>query len=274
MEEDKKKKSSKENAKDVQTQVRKQLEDLLLTGESLPNDATTSGPIANDADQGPLSKVQHPSTRNMDFYEVKGGIENESKKILKSVIEFYLDAKIIKKNEYIRFKQKVDEMTLSNIMFTLTTCQHAIIKLMEEIDMGNLHPRIFEVLAQLQGQQMSIVKHQAAYMITLEEGYKKIKDDYDRVEMQKEIDAERGRDQTIDKLEGPVKSRGTKALMEGIQKNLKESADSDEDENEDYEEIKICLTDPNSRPENPMTFGKTIDKLDDENPLEIDEEMF
>jgi hypothetical protein len=263
---------SEDKKKDKNTQdgIRQQLEDMLLGGEQIDN--TGDKPIANGDEQGPLAKVQHPNTKQMDFYSVKDEIEGESKKLLKSVIDFYLDAKIIKKNDYLKYKKAVDEMTLSNIIFSLRTTQHAIIKLMEEIDMGNIHPRIFEVLAQLQNQMMVVVKHQAAYMITLEEGYKKIKEDNDRIEYQKSLD--KGKDSEDDmKTLGDgdsLKIRGTKGLMLSIKSKIEDAKIEGE-----IPETKQRLTDPHNRPANPMDAGDNVsDNFEEENGFNIDEDNF
>jgi hypothetical protein len=251
-----------------QEMLRKQLEDMLLGGEQIDEASLNDKPIANDEGQGPLAKVQHPSTRSMDFYAIKEETEVESRKLLKGVIDFYLDAKIIKKNEYIKYKKSVDEMALSNIMFSLKTMQHAIIKIMEEIDMGNTHPRLFEVLGQLQGQLMSSVKHQAAFAITMENGYKQIKDDHDRIEYQKSLDKGGNEEDEKGITDGePLKIRGTKGLMLSIKTRL-------ENEEEKEPETKARLTDPHNRPENPMSNGKNVEDDFEEDQFEIDDDMF
>ena len=234
---------AKDNSQD---QIKKQLEEMLLGGETIDSSKIT--PIANDGElgEGALGKIQHPDTKSMKLYDVKQEVEDETKKLLKSVIDFYLDAKNIKKSEYkeyVKYKNMVDEMTISNIIFSLKTTQHAIIKLMEEIDMGNMHPRIFEVLAQLQNQMMVVVKMQAAAMITVEEGYKKIKNDHDMMEYQKSL---ANKDEIeIKQIEdgAPLKTRGTKNLMLTIKNSL--------DINPTEDMLKPRLTDPSNRPINP-----------------------
>lgn len=264
--------SDKKKDKEAQEAIRKQLESMLLQGEQISDSELKASPVANEGENNPLNKVQHPETQKMEFYKVKEDIEAESRKLLKSVMDFYLDAKILKKNEYVKYKKAVDEMTLSNIIFSLKTTQHAIIKLMEEIDMGNMHPRIFEVLAQLQGQMMTVVKHQAAYMITLEEGYKKVKEDNDRIEYMRSLDKEKQEPAQLgtgDKM----KVRGTKNLMLEIRSRVENAEDAK------FEEIPADrpgrLTDPYNRPPNPMDAGKEAeDKFDEENGFDIDDELF
>jgi len=187
-----------------------------------------------------LQKLQHPDARQMDFYAVQGEAEKDAKKILRSVIEFYFDAKMIRENDYLRFKRRVDEMTISSIMFSLKTTQHAIIKALQEVDMGNVHPRLLEVLATLQNQLMVTVKHQASYMLTMEEGYKKVKED------QQVVDKERGAEDAPSEVIGSKinkRVRGTKALI----LQLRQDATPDFPKRDDNETPR--LTDPHYRPD-------------------------
>jgi hypothetical protein len=75
----------------------------------------------------------------------------------------------------VEFKKKADTMNLSAMMFQLKSAQHAITKILEEIDLGNMHPRLFEVLAQLQSQIMQMPKDYQAYLEKMEQNYKKTK---------------------------------------------------------------------------------------------------
>jgi len=256
---------SKDNKEDksLQDEIRSNLESILKT-------TNPGSDVALSEDGAAISaKLSHPGTRSMDFYGVKDELEKEAKKILKSVMEFYVDRKIINKDEYIRAKKQVDEMSLSNILFSLKTCQHAIIKLLEEIDMGSMHPRNFEVLAALNAQLMSVVKHQAAFMVTLEEGYKKVKHDHDQIE--KENKTEDGTT-TLTGADGetiiPLKVRGTKQLMEGLQSNLKQTK-------EEAKTNEVRLTDPKVRPDNvvPPTENEKKENTEGES-FKVDDEMF
>ena len=163
-------------------------------------------------------------------------------------------------------------MAMSNVIFSLKTCQHAIIKIMEEIDMGNIHPRLFEVLAQLQGQMMSIVKHSAALSITTEESYKKIKDDNDRMEYMKSLESGDNEPNEDVKLLGePLKVRGTKNIMLEIKNRVNDIPFEDVTEKEKIPR----LTDPHNRPANPLDAStQAEDKFDDEQGFGIDEDMF
>jgi len=105
------------------------------------------------------------------------------------------------------------------MMLQLKTAQHAIIKLLEEIDMGNIHPRLFEVLAQLQSQIMQMPKDYQNYMEKMEDSYKRLKTDMEQKalsggvvmgengEPRKEISQNGG---------DGIKVRGNKGLMENL----------------------------------------------------------
>ena len=206
---------SKENdiKKQAEENIRASLEALLV------GDEKTDIAKASEIVDSEVAKLQHPDNKSMDFYAVKEETETAAKNVLNSVMEFYLTKKMIKKDEYVKFKSKIDEMNMSNLQFSLRSTQHAIIKMLQEIDMGNTHPRIFEVLATLNNQLMVAVKHMASYMLTLEEGYKKIRDDKQNLEQQ--TPEPEDNDNYIEQLPPaqimPTKVRGTKSLMQAIQ---------------------------------------------------------
>ena len=203
-----------------------------------------------------------PEGKRMNFSTVQADAESEAKEVLQSVVKFYLDQDLINEEEYITAKQRVDELTLSNILFSLKTAQYAIIKLLEEIDLGNTHPRIFESLAQLQNQMMNIVKHQTAYVVTMQEGYKQIKHDSETISSK----ALKGSStKKLMETSTGVKARGTKELMNNL--------DATEVEFEDVKEDEDKMTDAKNRPDAPEYAKiKKVDRKEDK--YEIDEEQF
>lgn len=114
----------------------------------------------------------------MDYEKVKDYADTKADNIVDSISEFYLSTEIIEEIPYVKQKSVVDKITVSNLLFQMKTAEHAIIKLLEEIDNGNLHPRTFEVLASLQRSKMEIVKHLAQFMVIMENNYKSLKEDY------------------------------------------------------------------------------------------------
>lgn len=155
----------------------------------------------------------------MDYEKVKTYADTKADNIVDSISEFYLSTDIIQEIPYVKQKSVVDKITVSNLLFQMKTAEHAIIKLLEEIDNGNLHPRTFEVLASLQRSKMEIVKHLAQFMVIMENNYKSLKEDY-RIKKADEplmIDAEYD-----DNPKAAHQVRGTKQMIEMLRDAIPE----------------------------------------------------
>jgi hypothetical protein len=146
----------------VQEQIKASLDSILLD-ESLDIDSI-------HPDELPRLKT----TDVMNFKEVTQSTGTDAKSLMNSIVKFYLDENLIDQTDYITYKQKIDSMNISSMMLQLKTAQHAITKLLEEIDLGMANPRMFEVLAQLQSQIMQMPKDYQNYMEKMEESYKRI----------------------------------------------------------------------------------------------------
>ena len=170
----------------------------------------------------------------LDYHTVKDESDNTATGIVDSIAEFYLDKTIISEIPYVKQKNSVDKITVSNLLFQMKTAEHAIIKLLEEIDNGNTHPRTFEVLSSLQRSKMEIVKHLAQFMVIMEQNYKNLKEDY-RIKKSEEPTTLGPGDYAVQPDEnGVTQFRGTKALMDVIRQAVPEkraSAEIKESEN-------------------------------------------
>jgi len=161
----------------------------------------------------------------LNYHDIKITIDKEANKIVKAIAGFYLDTEIISSVPYVKQKTKVDIITVSSLLFQMRTAEHAIIKLLGEIDDGNLHPRTFEVLASLQRSKMEIVKHLAQFMLIMENAYKAFKDDY-RV---KKSESATYIDESSDDSEGTgFRTRGSRALIQAMTKLKNEQKEEDD----------------------------------------------
>ena len=154
------------------------------------------------------------STNSMDYDGVKIESDTKADDIVDSIAEFYLDRGIINEIPYVKQKNVVDKITVSNLLFQMKTAEHAITKLLEEIDNGNLHPRTFEVLASLQRSKMEIVKHLAQFMVIMENNYKQLKEDYRVKKAEEPIMVEEG--EQIEEEKDTFQIRGGKHLIETL----------------------------------------------------------
>jgi hypothetical protein len=182
--------------------------------------------ILNDEtlDFDPVKPEELPrlkTTELMDFSSATQTTGSDAKSLLDSIVKFYLDQNLIGKTDYVEYKKKIDSMNLASMMLQLKTAQHAITKLLEEIDLGNANPRMFEVLAQLQSQIMQMPKDYQNYVDKMEEGYKKIQLQYERKSDAGSFQLEASEDgqevyTTNQQVSSGIKVRGTKGLMEGL----------------------------------------------------------
>ena len=112
-----------------------------------------------------------------DFDSEKNACQEKAKNLLSEVAKFYFNDNIIDKNEYVKFRSELDAMSLGNMIFQLNTAHRAIFKLSEQIHMGTMNSRIFEVLTGLQRVVLDISKFQHEYVRNIEESFKSLKMD-------------------------------------------------------------------------------------------------
>jgi hypothetical protein len=109
-----------------------------------------------------------------DFEEMSSQFTVKAREITDSLFKNFVDIGIFEKNDYARHKKELDTINISNLFFQLKTIKITIIKVMEEITSGNTHPRLIEVMGQLQDKMASITKMQANYVLFLEDTYRQL----------------------------------------------------------------------------------------------------
>jgi len=178
-------------------------------------------------DSNTLDLPRLKTTDLMDYTEEKSTAFTEAKTLLDSLTNFYVDPDKMGGAEHLEHKKKMDAINLSAMMFQLKSAQHAITKILEEIELGNTHPRLFEVLGQLQSQIMQMPKDYQTYMDKMEQGYKRLRNEIDQKNHNNGISMEKsnGGDLYIPSTtsvteNGTIKSRGTKNMMEGLRELL------------------------------------------------------
>ena len=112
-----------------------------------------------------------------DFEAMSQQFTKKAREITNSLFKNFVDIGIFKESDYAKHKKELDTINISNLFFQLKTLKITIIKVMEQITSGNTHPRLIEVMGQLQDKMASITKTQANYILFLEETYKQLNND-------------------------------------------------------------------------------------------------
>lgn len=216
-----------------------------------------------------------PSSRPVTSYDtMKSGAYAKANKVMDGLLKLYLSEEIIEEQEYIKARVALDKMSLGTLIFQMETAERAIITMLDSIDSGEMHPRMFEVLGGLQKTLLDIVKSQTMYLMASEENMKKLSRDIDIYKPQyKAVAVEK------QSTGGLISARGTKELMRSIRSEIQEAEaveiKKEEEANKPkrdlmeyeppYESAKIKRYDEVS--------GEEIDDLDDEEDFEDDNEF-
>lgn len=207
------KKSIKEQADDI----RKDLDELI------GHDTTRE--ISDVIETDPKLPAKREE-RLMSFSELKINSTKKAKKTISALMKFYLDEDIIERDEYIQAKKKMDEMTMSSLVYQLQAGERALTILLETIEDGEIAPRMFEVLATLQKSMLDIIKSQTMYLMATEESAKRIARDieiYRKKDDIREIESSGG-DSSLGNTQ-----RGTKDLMRMIRAGIDDNENNIED---------------------------------------------
>jgi hypothetical protein len=222
--------------------LKNELESLLSSISSAPNED-----LVADDELAQELKRESP----YDFNQMSDQFTEKAKEITDSLFKNFVDIGIFEKNDYARHKKELDTINISNLFFQLKTLKIAIIKVMEDIAGGNTHPRLLEVMGQLQDKMASITKMQANYILFLEETYKKLNND-------SPVNPDSTQIQSSDSEGKFFISVGTKNVIQNLPKS---------DINDDNE-ASTELIDPNNK------FNLMRDKnieIDDEDSMDGDE---
>lgn len=196
--------------------IRKDLDDLIGAGD----------PISEMIERDPQLPAKREDENKLTFKQIKQSSSNEAKKTISALLRFYLDEEIIEKDEYIQAKKKIDEMTMSSLVYQLQAGERALTTLLETIEDGDVAPRMFEVLATLQKSMLDIIKSQTMYLMATEESAKRIARD---VEVYKKRDDVREIEASGGNAEANNVQRGTKDLMRMIHAGINQADDEIED---------------------------------------------
>ena len=151
--------------KDKQKEIiRDSISDLLME-----NDIDLSSDISDNT-------LTFQKAQTINYYD--GGAlmkaKNKAEKVMNTLLKLYMSEGFINKSEYVQAKVNLDSMTLGKIMNQMEVSEAAIQVLMDNIQMGDVNPKLFDALGNLQRTFIDLVKTQTAYIENAEIEYRKI----------------------------------------------------------------------------------------------------
>ena len=188
--------------------IRDSISDLLLE-----NDIDLSNDISDNT-------LTFQKAQTINYYD--GGALSKAKmkaeKVMNTLLKLYMSDGFISNSEYVQAKVNLDSMTLGKIMNQMEVSEAAIQVLMDNIQMGDVNPKLFDALGNLQRTFIDLVKTQTAYIENAELEYKKIA-------QEKEVSADdvidRGNKNEIST--GGLKSSNQRELMQLIRNTVDSS---------------------------------------------------
>ena len=137
--------------------------------------------LIDDIDSQTLTFNKVPSTVSKSEMITLEQSRSKAKGVMEALLKVYLSDNFISKSEYAQAKVNLDAMTLGNIMNQMEISQRAINILMDNIEIGDINPKMFEVLGKLQGTFIDLVRSQTTYIMNASDEYEKIALDKDTV---------------------------------------------------------------------------------------------
>jgi hypothetical protein len=203
---------------------RDKLEGLLeASSDKIADDVPTPGNIPEELEQ---------STMGIDFDELRDKCNTEARIMINNAIGFILPEEMIKGNAYLKNKVEVDVMSLAGMIYQLRANEAMQKAMMEEVDRGFMHPRMFEVFSGLSKTIAEINKQLLGTVEAIKMTYKDVKSDI----KDQQTEALGGGDSMggmLQQGDGGVVSMGTKELINSIKKR----PESDNDNVQDVEEV-------------------------------------
>lgn len=141
--------------------------------------ADTGVNLTDDIDEQTLTFNRTPSTLSRNEMITLEQSRQKAKGVMESLLRVYLSDNFISKSEYAQAKVNLDSMTLGNIMNQMEVSQRAINILMDNIELGDVNPKLFDSLGKLQGTFIELVKTQTNYIMNASDEYEKLALDKD-----------------------------------------------------------------------------------------------
>jgi hypothetical protein len=239
-------------------------EDKVLARMSIDDIITDDLPDEIEVEDDANATLTPNSNAKKKFTSMRDKCATKARNTLTAMLKFYLDEDIINVNEYVNTKVALERESLARLIYLMESAEDAMTSLLANIEGGDTHPRMYEVLGQLQKNILDMVKSQTMFMLATEDSVKKLGRDaeiYSGYSTTKKVGNGNGAPA------GGISSRGTKDLMRAIQDINRQNAGQPVEE-------AVEIPEPTKPLQNPIVSEDIDDDDDFEDTLsqELDDE--
>lgn len=128
-------------------------------------------------EEGELPALSDCNVEQLDYNKQITVLNKDATSIVNNLAELYLGDENLLENPYIKDKRRKDAEYYGKLEFLVETSQKTLINVMREIDMGNGHPKMFEVQSMLQKEMRDNIKLSSSSLSNIESFYKSIRED-------------------------------------------------------------------------------------------------
>lgn len=170
--------------------------------------------VNDDIDSDTLVFKKTPSTLTNYETDVLTKCKDRASRVMNSLLKVYLSEGFISKSEFVQAKVNIDSMTLGKIMNQMEVSERAINVLMENIELGDVNPKLFTALGDLQRTFIDLVKTQTNYIMNTQ-------NEYEKMALDKSVEVEPV-ESTASEISSGFKTSSQKDLMRIINSTIKE----------------------------------------------------
>lgn len=134
-------------------------EQLKMESESYSDLLKNIAPIVEDINHSIDEASEIANKKLVNFTEVGNVAKEKATDLVDSHINYLVKSKKFRTSDFVQTKRENDIFVLTQIITQIEMGSFAVQKLVEEIDAGGVHPRLFEVMSSLQKSNMDLIKH-------------------------------------------------------------------------------------------------------------------
>ena len=131
-----------------------------------------------------LPDIEVTTVAPLNLGDITDKARKKAQKTVLSCLKLYFDEKMINKNEFLQAKSAVATSNIMTLFQQLKMSEHMMNKLINEMDNGNMQPRMFEVATSVQNTIIELLKNTQLHIISMQEDFKRVKQELPLSEQQ------------------------------------------------------------------------------------------